>query len=177
MNNLKKHAKEQYYSNLEDIVANSSVNDQKTYWKLLKQFLNKNKPLNSIPPLSSSPTSIDQTFAYLDEEKANVLNDYFVSISTLSNSNVTLPQFQSLSNSYIESITVTEKEISDVIQSLISNRAVGEDLISHRVLKNIRNLYQNPFVNCLINLLLNALFQTHGNLQSSCRFLKKGILT
>ena len=141
VNNLKKHAKESFYSNLEEIVFNATANDQKTYWKMLRQFVNKNKPLNVIPPLESDTTL---EIAFTDEDKANQLNDYFVSISTLNDQTAQLPNFQPLSESIIENINLSENEIEEVIQTLLPNKAVGEDLIGHRVLKNIKSTISKP---------------------------------
>ena len=52
-----------------------------------------------------------------------------------------LPAFSARTSSKIESIVVTEQEIEETIHSLITNKAVGADLISHRVLKNIKKFY------------------------------------
>ena len=43
VNNLKKYAKEQYFSNMEDSIVDSNKNNPKLYWKLLKQLVKSNK--------------------------------------------------------------------------------------------------------------------------------------
>ena len=51
VNNLKKYAKEQYFSNMEDLIVDSSKTNPKLYWKLLKQLIKTNKNCETIPPL------------------------------------------------------------------------------------------------------------------------------
>ena len=51
VNNFKKYAKEQYFSNMEDLIVDSSITNPKLYWKLLKQLMKTNKNCETIPPL------------------------------------------------------------------------------------------------------------------------------
>ena len=104
--------------------------------------MKSNQTLNSIPPLKSLPNDNQENYAFTDCEKANLLNNYFVSISTIANSDADVPDILPLSESFINHITLTEAEIVDVIDTLMTNKAVGDDLISHRVLKTLSCLYQ-----------------------------------
>ncbi len=70
-----------------------------------------------------------------DEEKANTLNNYFVSISTVDASNIALPNFILKTNATIDNINISEQEINDILSNLVINKANGPDEISHHMLK------------------------------------------
>ena len=131
---MKKHAKEQYYNNMENLILESSRTNPKVYWKLLKQFIKSNKNCEIIPPLKTITDDGEEHFYFSDANKANCLNDYFVSISTINDNNILLPNFISKTNNTIETISITEQEVLDILSTLNPNKAVGEDKLSHRVL-------------------------------------------
>ena len=116
VNNLKKHAKEQFYNNIETTIASSMNTNRQTYWKLLKSFIKNNKHSDSIPILKTV-TDNNETLNFTDEDKANCLNDYSCSISTIDDSNVDLPILNKTTDSQLSFITITEKDISDMINS------------------------------------------------------------
>ena len=138
VNNLKKYAKEQYFSNMEDLIADSSKTNPKLYWKLLKQLVKSNKKCEIIPPLQTTSDNGDVTYHFNDIDKANCLNDYFVSISSISEDqdNTRLPLFSHKTNNILDKFDITESEIVDIIETLNPNKSVGEDKISHKILKN-----------------------------------------
>ena len=72
------------------------------------------------------------------------MNDFFASISTVDDTNTTLPPVNLLTDNSLNDISLTEQEIIDTIQILNVNKAVGEDLISHKVLKNICHSISKP---------------------------------
>ena len=92
-----------------------------------------------------------QNIAFTDIEQSNLLNEYFVSISTIDDQHAILPVYRSLSNSFVDTLTVSEEQINEVIKSSVTNKAVGEDLIIHRVLKNTRGTISKPFAKCVIS--------------------------
>ncbi len=115
------------------------------------------KSCDFIPPLLKT----DQTYAASDFDKANTLNDYFTSISTIDDSRSNLPPFSTLTDSTLHSIEITPDEIVDVLSNLLVNKANGPDEISHKMLKetsktiNIplsilfnRSLQESTYPNC-----------------------------
>ena len=68
-------------------------------------------------------------------EKAECLNDYFVFISTVDDSNVQLPPFQSRCENSLSTIRCSASEIETLTQLLNPNKATGPDAISNRMLK------------------------------------------
>ncbi len=104
----------------------------------------------NVPPLLKN----NNTHTTDDTEKANILNYYFVSISTVDDTNVALPEFRPKTNIKLENVSVTEKEITDIITNLNVHKASGPDEISHRMLKESSNTICRP-----LSLLFNRSLQ------------------
>ena len=139
----KKHAKENYFNNLETVITDSDKSNPKLYWKILKQLNKSNKNSETIPPLK---TVIDgrEKYSFTDQEKSNCLSDYFALISTVDDSKTSLPNFIPKTNNSLSYFQIAEPEIAEMIETLDSNKAVGEDLISQRVLKATKRSISKP---------------------------------
>lgn len=144
VNNLKKHAKECFFNNIEENLIESSASNPRHYWKLLRHFIKTNKNSETIPPLKTVNENGEESFAFTDLDKANVLNDYFVSISKLDEANATLPEYDIKTQNSLSDIQIEESEIVDVISSLVTNKACGEDQISHFLLKKTCHTIVKP---------------------------------
>ena len=96
--------------------ANNLQRNSKTYWSLLKCFLN-NKKYPLIPPLFH-----DNKFVTDFLEKAELFNSFF--FKTL------FPK-----NNRLFSVTFSQDNIARIIQYLDSGKAHGDDNISIRMLK------------------------------------------
>ena len=129
VNNMKKHAKDNYNNNLEDTILNTERGN-KTFWQVMGRFMGKSED-TVIPPLITS----DGNYAFTDIEKASTLNDYFCTISSVDDSNTELPYFENRTNTQIADINISQSEISDILSSHKVNKACGLDGISHRMLK------------------------------------------
>ena len=68
----------------------------------------------------------------------------FVSVSSIDGSNTVLPAFERRTLSPLENIRIERSDIEDLIATLDFNKAVGQDLISQRVLKNVRFTISKP---------------------------------
>ena len=157
VNNLKTHAKEKFINNMENIVTEANKSNPKLHWKILKQCTKSNKQPEGIPPLKNVSNTTEETFYFKDEDKCNCLNDYFVSVSTTDqtiNDKTTLPECTLKTNSTFVNLNITEYEILDTIGTLDTNKAVGEDKISHTVLKNTMKSISKPLT-LLFNKSLN----------------------
>lgn len=132
VNNMKKYAKEIFFNNLEFSMCEMNSTNPREYWKTLKLLVKDNsKSCNSIPPLRNT----DGSYSISDEDKANVLNDFFISISSLDDTNTVLPDFFPITLKSIENIDITESEITDILSNLVTKKASGPDEVSHRMLK------------------------------------------
>ena len=84
--NAFRKARNDYYDHLTEKIMDKETTP-KSYWKLVKSIFNSNKQ-------SSIPTLFDDNISYTnDQDKAELLNNYFVSQSILPPSNVPLPPF------------------------------------------------------------------------------------
>ena len=128
---------------MENIIIKSEKSNPKLYWKLLKQSVKTNRNSEIIPPLKTVINGHEK-FCFTDHDKANCLNDYFSSISTVDDSNATLPTFERKTKNSLSDIQTTQSEIKEIIDTLDLNKAVGEDLVSHRVLKATKQSISRP---------------------------------
>ena len=147
VNNLKKHAKGAFFENLEMQLHKSKSNNQKAYWKTIKMLIKNESGTNSnIPPLKR-PTQSSPTLCISDKEKANCLNDFFSSISSINSSGVSLPDnLHMKTNKTISNIAFNEQDIIDVLSNLATNKSTGPDGISQKILKETRYSISKPLL-------------------------------
>jgi len=88
---MKKKAKENFESNLDNILLDSSTYPQ-TYWKIMKMLIKFNKGSNCIPPLRNiiNDEHLDE-IVYDDVKKCELLNKYFSLVSKLEEENIPVP--------------------------------------------------------------------------------------
>ena len=72
--------------------------------------------------------------AETDIQKASMLDNYLASQATLDDDNRPLPQFAPVQYN-LSSISITIKDVKDVLRNLNVDKAFGPDLISPRLLK------------------------------------------
>ena len=136
VNNLKRHAKESFDNNLELSLLTQINNNKKEFWKVVKHFVNKKDTVSTIPPLCTFNVNTP-VWHVTDEEKAETLNSYFTSVSSLDNSQAELPPLTELTDASIDNIESTQDEVIDVIVNLDPNKASGPDLITSKMLKSV----------------------------------------
>ena len=141
---MKKHAKEKFCNNLEISLSDFHTNDKKKFWQVIRHFVKNNNSSGNIPPLFFSISQGQTTYCYTDNEKAECLNEYFTSISTVNDDNVQLPIFQLKTQSTISYITCTALEISNLIEILNPNKATGPDNVSNGMLKAVAHEVSIP---------------------------------
>ena len=74
----------------------------------------------------------DETSASIsDLEKAECLNNFFASISSVNEELAFLPPFTKETNNNLSQITIFESEIKDLIRCLNPKKASGPDSINH----------------------------------------------
>ena len=85
-----------------------------------------------------------ETFHYTDEDKANCLNEYFTSISTLDDSNATLPNFVHKTLNTLSTIQISVADVESIIGTLDINKAIGPNQISHKLLNATKHSISKP---------------------------------
>ena len=71
VNNLKRHAKETFYNNLEFSLLSNFNNNKKEFWKIIKHFTTKKDSVSSISPLNTTTASGTHLLHVTDKEKAD----------------------------------------------------------------------------------------------------------
>ena len=121
-------SKRSYYDNLVSKIQDPDTT-VKTYWKLVKSIYG-NKQQIGIPSLIENDTLITD-----DTEKANILNNFFVSQTIIPPSDIPLPDFEYLTNSRLGQITTTPEIVKKILLGLNTSKASGPDKISNKILK------------------------------------------
>ena len=101
----------------------------KTYWNIVKRLL-YNKKIPTIPPVF-----VDGKFVLDFCKKANIFNNFFVSICTPIDNTSCLPSFSYRTGNMIKSFHVTENDILAIIKTLDPDKARGCDNISIKMIK------------------------------------------
>ena len=122
----------------------------KTYWSILKSFLN-NKKIPCISPLFHQNRYI---IKYKD--KAELFNNFFANqCSPIKNSSVLPSVLFKRTENVISSIDFGSDDIAKIIQKLDPNKSHGHDMISIRMLKICGNAIYKPlqliFRSCIEN--------------------------
>ena len=114
---------------------------------------------SSIPPMTDEKKG---KILFESRDKANAFNEAFLSYSKLDTSGADLPDLINYkTNSRLDRINVTEKEVFDIISSLDSSKATGPDLVSAKMLKETSNSV-TPSLTRLINLSLHDMVVPQG---------------
>ena len=122
----------------------------KTYWSILKSFLN-NKKIPCIPPLFHQNRYITKC-----KDKAELFNNFFANQCSLINNSSVLPSllFKQTEN-VISSINSGSDDTAKITHNLDPNMADGHDMISIRMLKICGNCIYKPlqliFRSCIEN--------------------------
>ena len=140
-------SKEKYYTKLSSRLADP-LTIPKTYWSILKTFLN-NKKIPCIPPLFHKNKFIADF-----KEKAELFNHFLVyQCSLLSNNSVLPTNLPQLTSKCLDSIHFSISDIAKIISRLDPNKAHGHDMLSIRMIKLCGNSIYKPlliiFKDCL----------------------------
>ena len=133
------YSRERYYTRVANRLSNAQKSS-KTYWSLLKIFLN-NKKILLIPPLFH-----ENRFITDFKEKAELFNSFFSNQCSLLKNRSKLPtNLRYVTDKRLQrTINFTIDNIEKIIISLNPNKAHGHDNISIRMLKICGNTICKP---------------------------------
>jgi hypothetical protein len=141
-----KLAKHEYYSNISETLL-SSKSCEKTYWKLIKSSMGE---INN----SSIPDMIDDGNIISDnKQKAELLNDYFISMSRLPDATIPIPDPKYKTQARLSAVPITPQIVKETILKLDISKATGPDKISNKILKECANSFCIPLI-CFAALVL-----------------------
>ena len=102
-----------------------------TYWSILKTLLNNKKVI--------SPLFHQGKYVTDFKKKAELFNSFFAKQCSIIQNSSKLPlTLNKKTNNSISSITFNRNDIATIIRSLDPNKAHGYDMISIRMLKNLK---------------------------------------
>ena len=106
---------------------------EKVWWKLVKCVTNTGHKESSIPCLMlNENVSVNKPI-----DKANILNDYFANICTVDDKHIPLFPNSYQAGNKLSTFETSPEEVYDELKKLDSSKAVGPDLISPIVLKQL----------------------------------------
>ena len=143
-----RQAKRNYYDKLA-LDLQRLPSSCRSWYKTASKFLKYDSAQQNIPILE-----IENGLIESDQDKTEVLNDFFIQQSTINDFNASLPPFVPPIYSTLNNINITETEVLKAIKSLDINKASGPDLINPKLLKEGTNQLVYPFTK-LFNLSLS----------------------
>ena len=109
-------------------LAVQGTENPKKWWSILKNIWSNHKDI-VIPPINDGSET-----ATSDVDKANAFNSFFLKAAQVDDLNAQLP-LQDIPAYCLDTIIITETEVSDQLAALNINKAYGPDDISPRFLK------------------------------------------
>ena len=136
---------------------------------VLKTFISPQSK-TSIPPLEN-----DGSISSDENEKANILNNFFQSQSSLNNQYPILPQILPTAvTNELNNIEFSRTEVETILKSLPIGKASGPNNLSNRILRELAHELSSPFCN-LFNQSINLGFVPSSYKEASvCPVHKKG---
>lgn len=116
----------------------------KDWWSTLKSFISPSCR-SSIPTLEKDGHIYDD-----DTDKANILNNFFRDQSLLDDHNTIVPNIEPFTDSVFSTLVITPAEVESVMKTLPLGKAVGQDGINNRVLREMAHILSYP-LSSLIN--------------------------
>ena len=121
---------------------------KKAWWKTVKDLLGHAQD-SSVPTINRNGNQISNS-----ECKAQIFNEYFSSHSRIDTSSSELPANNVVANVKLSRISITVKDVYDILCNLKTDKAMGPDGVSPRLLKMCARELA-PSLARLINLSLN----------------------
>ena len=122
-------AKEEYRGKIDNSLEEGPVDDPKKWYKISKSLLERNN-VSSYPPLS-----VNNELVVDIVEKASALNNFFLSICQLDDSEAIMPPNVDATVPTLKRIQVTQQEVYDILRCIDTTKATGPDGVSSRLLK------------------------------------------
>jgi len=126
--------------------------NNKDWWKLVSEITNLKNVRKSIPALKSNTNPMT---VYNDSaSKANELNKYFVSISTINDDGLAIPPVTKRTDNQVHVISTSSREILGILKTLQTNKATGPDGVNNKILLETASVISEP-LSYMFNRLLN----------------------
>ena len=127
-----KEAKLKEQEKTADALRDPTKISPKKWWKLAKTFIKEDSTRSSCYP----SLNVNGNIIHDDKEKAEEFNQFFLTHSTIDDTNVPIPAHTPHTNARLSSVKITEADVTDLLKDLDISKATGPDRISHVMLKN-----------------------------------------
>ena len=164
---MQKNYKENYLKSIRCKLATDKTLTQKSYWKMIKNFMNKSMA-PKLPPLK-----VDYKFVMDREEKAKLFNDHFSKQCKPNVNDSTLPPFTSLTNTFLSNIAFYDADISALLKKIDPSKANGPDMITGKMIRLCDDSIALPLRLIFTNILRSSTFPNAWKLANVTPIFKK----
>ena len=109
-----------------------------------------------------------------DQEKAEILNEYFINQSKLNDANKSPPELAEPTYERLNRVNITSIDVRDILKSLNPSKASGLDLISTRLLKEGANQLCTPLSKFFNRLIISGQYPQAWKYANVTPVYKKG---
>ena len=165
----KKKKKKPFHDKIASKLTSGELSS-KDWWTVLKTFISPQSK-KSIPPLEN-----DGSISSDENEKANILNNFFQSQNSLNNQYPIFPQILPTAvTNELNNIEFFRTEVETILKSLTIGKASGPNNLSNRILRELAHEIFLHFVTCLISLSTWVLYHLLIKKLMSAQYIKKVI--
>ena len=112
-------------------------NNKQDFWKIVRHFVKENKSSGSLSPLVITNENDETSMHVTERDKVECLNEYFTSISTISEEQPAVPHLIPKTDAKLDQIIISEQDIIDMLETLNIHKASGPDGMSDTMLKYV----------------------------------------
>lgn len=165
---LIRDAKRDFHDKIASKLTNGELSS-KDWWTVLKTFISPQSK-TAIPPLENNGSVCTD-----ENDKANILNNFFQSQSCQNHQNPVLPYiFPSAVTNKLNDIEFSRHEVEFILKSLPIGKASGPNNLRNRILRELSQEISSPFCD-LFNLSINSgLVPSSYKEANVCPIYKKG---
>ncbi|MCG8034058.1 MAG: reverse transcriptase family protein [Candidatus Thiodiazotropha taylori] len=163
-----RNSKRQFSDKLSDKLKSHKL-CSKDWWSTLKYFINP-ASTSSIPPLEYNDN------VYTEEnDKANILNEFFQSQTVLNENGAALPDIQPTAvETHLDEIVLTPLEVQSTLETLPLGKASGPNGLNNRILRELAMQVSSPYCSLFNQSLRQGIFPTTYKEANVCPVPKKG---
>lgn len=167
---LVREAKTMHYNKIVSIINEPGETSTRQWWQLCKSVYSA-KPVTNrgIPALFHHDNVVSA-----DQDKAELFNRYFSSISDIDTSQATLPTINFPEHLSLQEIEITEQDVYDITKSLKVSKASGPDNVTHSLLKEAAPVIAKPLSRLFTKSLQTGKFPKTWKEANVCPVYKKG---
>lgn len=149
-------------------LARTAKEDPKEVFKYINSKLKTKSDISELETAGGTVT--------LDIDKANILNDFFVSVFTQENGNVPqCPRGGEIRD--IPELQISEEKVRTKLIKLKANKAAGPDDLNPRILKELAPIISHPLAQLMQNSLRQGIVPNDWREAHICAIHKKGAKT